>query len=978
MTPDTNLDLVYALEAKNQVGVSVGNSVGTYGNQSLYFAGFRPMRVVPAQIDGDGFADIAVAAHWSHGIVILNGLGTSGAAAGGFSPLRFSTGPKPIRALLADLNGDSYMDLLTLDVNASAVTVRKGRPGPVWFNDTTYSGNTNVVPEAMALGHFTTNQLPSVVAVNSASNFVSIFGPDPANNSLLAIPVRLQVQKPRDVVVADFDRDGVDDIISFSSDVGRLDLIRMMMGPTVTTGSYRKDIQLAIDQTDVNGDSDAGYSNGVPSAEAGRSVAIGDANNDGFSDVLVGFPGENTVRLYYGAAVLDSIADLTFVGPQAGERFGAAVAFGDIDNDGNDDILIGAPDNNSGAPNGGMVYLYRGNEDVTPDLSVGGSQDGEAMGSSLASGLDYNDDGIDDWVTGSPSYDGVGADAGRCYLFYGGGFDGSADLVLDGEAAGDQFGASVGAAGDFSADGIEDLVVGAPHHGETQIQAGRVYVFAGGSSSNIPFLAGDGPSATAGLGASVAGIGDYNGDGIDDIAAGAPRYDSPGGQNFGAVLFYFGGPAAVGTASIQISGPQTNALFGTSVAAAGHPKESDRNDVLIGTPGYQFQLVGSPERNEYGRVYLLAGGSTNVSGTVTIASGKIPGASFGAVIAGGGDLNQDGYSDWVVGAPDDSTQAVGAGRAFAYKGGRGGVPGAGAIAVGDFNADGEADLVSINSATGDVNIFLNDPNHSFVSTDRPVSNVFQVDGQPVAVACGDMNEDNFDDIAIVRASQEDVVIYLGNGDGTFQEGSTYAAGRRVTGYPLLPKKVYLADLTNDTHLDLITVISAWGGVSVRDGVGDGTFGDAALYLAGDLATDVAIGDVSRDGKLDLAIIDQTNALVNVFFLRDGSVAKQQATDAPSIPPTVAPLLAQNYPNPFNPKTVIRYDLPVGGAVQLSVFDVRGRKVASLVNEKLPPGSQRAVWNGRDDDGGVVSAGVYLYRLVVNGEVAGQRKMVLVK
>jgi flagellar hook assembly protein FlgD len=76
--------------------------------------------------------------------------------------------------------------------------------------------------------------------------------------------------------------------------------------------------------------------------------------------------------------------------------------------------------------------------------------------------------------------------------------------------------------------------------------------------------------------------------------------------------------------------------------------------------------------------------------------------------------------------------------------------------------------------------------------------------------------------------------------------------------------------------------------------------------------------------------------------------------------------------------VIRYDLPVGGQVKLSVYDLKGRRVATLVNAKLPPGSQQVTWNGRDDRGGEVAAGVYLYRLVVDGATAGQRKMVLVK
>ncbi len=979
LTPDTNLDLVYALEGSDQIGVSVGNNLGTYDSQNLYFAGFRPMQVVPMQIDGDGYRDIAVTSHWSHGILILNGLGTGGAAAGRFSPLRYETGLQPIRTLLADLNGDTYLDLITLDYLASAVTIRKGQAGPVWFNGTSYTQYAGIGPEEIALGHFTTNQLPAVLAVNSITSFLSVFEPDPSDPSLLGAVTRIQVQQnPRDLQVADFDRDGVDDVITFSSATGRLDLIRGIMSSSITSQSFKQDIEIAIDQSDANGESDARYTTTTPSAEAGRSLAMGDANNDGFSDVLVGSPGENMVRLYYGAAVLDTIPDMTFVGPQSGERFGASVAFGDIDDDGFDDILIGAPDNDTGAPNGGMVYLYRGNEDTTADLTVSGTQDGEALGSSLASGFDFSGDGIEDWATGSPGYDGTGTDAGRCYIFYGGGLDASADLTLDGSASGDQFGASMASAGDFNADDVGDLVIGAPKHGETLTQAGRIYVFPGGSSAAVPFLTADGPAAKSDLGASVAGIGDYNGDGIDDVAAGAPLYDSSGGQNLGAVFLYYGGLSVSGTANLQISGNRTNAYFGTSVAPAGHPREGEDGDMLVGSPGYVSEIPGSPEKNEYGRVYLFAAGSTSLNGAVVIAKGKVADASFGATVSGGADLNNDGYSDWIVGAPDDPTLATGAGRAFAYKGGRGGVPGLGAIASGDFNADGEADLVAINQDTGEINIFLNEPNFAFVNTDHPVSTIIPVDGKPVAVSCGDVNGDTLDDFAIVRANPEDVVLYLSNGDGTFQEGEAYPAGRRVTGYPLLPTRVYLADVTNDGNLDLLTVISAWGGVSIRAGNGDGTFGASSEYLGAELATDIALGDVSRDGKLDLAMTDRPNGRVNVFFLRDTSVAKQQATDAPAIPSNIAPLLAQNYPNPFNPKTLIRYDLPVGGQVELSVFDLRGRKVATLVNSKLPAGAQQATWSGRDDRGGEVAAGVYLYRLVVDGAIAGQRKMVLVK
>jgi len=149
-------------------------------------------------------------------------------------------------------------------------------------------------------------------------------------------------------------------------------------------------------------------------------------------------------------------------------------------------------------------------------------------------------------------------------------------------------------------------------------------------------------------------------------------------------------------------------------------------------------------------------------------------------------------------------------------------------------------------------------------------------------------------------------------------------------------------------------------------------------VSAELASDVAFGDITGDGLMDMVISDELSAAVSVHFHSGGSAAKVLATDVPSTPTASAPLLAQNFPNPFNPRTEIRYDLPVGGRAKLEIFDIRGRKVKTLVDSKLPPGSQKAIWDGRDAHGGEVAAGVYLYRLAVDGEIMGQRKMVLAK
>lgn len=91
----------------------------------------------------------------------------------------------------------------------------------------------------------------------------------------------------------------------------------------------------------------------------------------------------------------------------------------------------------------------------------------------------------------------------------------------------------------------------------------------------------------------------------------------------------------------------------------------------------------------------------------------------------------------------------------------------------------------------------------------------------------------------------------------------------------------------------------------------------------------------------------------------------------------AKLSIGNYPNPFNPETTIRFALPASGLVKLSVYNVRGQKVRTLVNDTCPQGVQSVVFNGRDDACNTLASGVYLYRL----EAAGKsitNKMLLVK
>ena len=88
-------------------------------------------------------------------------------------------------------------------------------------------------------------------------------------------------------------------------------------------------------------------------------------------------------------------------------------------------------------------------------------------------------------------------------------------------------------------------------------------------------------------------------------------------------------------------------------------------------------------------------------------------------------------------------------------------------------------------------------------------------------------------------------------------------------------------------------------------------------------------------------------------------------------------LRQNYPNPFNPVTTLRYDLPEQTHVNITVYDMLGRKVRTIFNQQQAPGYKSLIWDATNDYGKPVSAGIYLYQIQA-GEYMQTKKMILLK
>ncbi len=89
-----------------------------------------------------------------------------------------------------------------------------------------------------------------------------------------------------------------------------------------------------------------------------------------------------------------------------------------------------------------------------------------------------------------------------------------------------------------------------------------------------------------------------------------------------------------------------------------------------------------------------------------------------------------------------------------------------------------------------------------------------------------------------------------------------------------------------------------------------------------------------------------------------------------LPEPVIPILDQNYPNPFNPKTTISFSIPENGNVGLSIYNIKGQKVKTLLNDNLEKGIHDVAWNSRDSSGKSVASGVYFYKFTVNGKIQG--------
>ncbi len=876
---DGKIDMVTADEDANNVSVLLGIGDGTFQTAVVYAAGTTPTSVAVADLNGDGTADLVVVDEGANEVSVLLGKGDGTFAAA----VTYATGKGPRQVVIADLNHDGLPDLAIACSSKSEVSILLNGGGGVFQAAVNYT--IPETPKGLTVGDFNGDGIADLAVANysgSSTNFVGILLGVGDGTFLAAVNYAVGMA-PVAVATADFNADGKADLAVVNSGSNTVSILlgngdgTFQTAVPYATGSG----PFALVVSDLNGDLKPDL---VVANNLGGTISVLAGNGDGTFGAATAVPtGQSPLALIAANLNGDSLVDVAVVNSAASTVSVLIGVYGSV-------TTLSVSPNPS--PAGGTVMMTA---TVTPADATGtvAFDDGTTVLATvpLAAGTaSYSTSALSTKVHSlTANYSGslsVAASSSAVFL----------------ETVGQVTTASLTASSLTPALGqpVTFTVVVSPPSatGSVTFLDGTMIL------GDAPLVAGQATLTTVGLPSGPQIVtAFYGGDAADLTASSnqlAETVNAAAGGGFGAPATYPAGTSPNGAVSGDFNGDGIPDLAVTNYA-------SNNVSILLGNGDGTYQAavnyavgtnpgaIAAADVNGDNKLDLIVSnyGSSTVSvlagngdGTFQAASSLTSGAlPSGITVA---DFNNDGRPDIAVAASGSNQVSLFLGNgdgtfqtALAISS-SGGLKG---IATGDFNGDGNADLVVTNGAGVDVMLGHGDGTFG--------GGVAYGGGTgTVAVAVANLGNGALD-LVIVNSISNNIDVLIGHGDGTFGAASPYPVGS-------YPQSVVLADFNGDGKLDAAVVNEASSNVSVLYGNGDGTFQTAVSYADGASASPVAIvsAPLNGTGQADLVVTNfQTNSVSVLLALQPSSITIS-ATPNPdptaaqvTITATVAPVAA---------------------------------------------------------------------------------------
>lgn len=493
------------------------------------------------------------------------------------------------------------------------------------------------------------------------------------------------------------------------------------------------------------------------------------------------------------------------------------------------------------------------------------------------------------------------------------------------------------------------------------------------------------------------GSGDVNGDGYDDFII--TKNDNIDFILYdGVVYIYFGNPNMNSIPDVILTGIENEMFGGYNATIAGDINGDGFNDVIVSA------IAAEP--SGAGAVYVFLGGDpfdTEVDYVLNGASYAqvlYINFNFGWFLSADNDFNNDGYDDLVIGSPGPSMSWEGQVDVFL-----GGEPFDtesdfclyghnyfdfyGSFIAGDLNGDGYDDFLPGHTEDNDYILDIYPGCDDFPPNSSVASlNMDSLGYDNKAITSGNIDDDINDELiyTFVNLTPFYKSTNIINFDLDFQIECTDSIPYNYSDYGVI-SHIFFADINNDDENDLVIasdsdshhhysgIVNIYYGGTLLDTIPDIIMTGSVNYeYFGKVGYD--LGDVNGDGNTDILLGSSTEPIGSTIIDYVTIYTDENLVSAESIIVTSG-IGLYNYPNPFNPSTNISFSISNDSYVELSIYNIKGQKIKTLLNEKMQKGKHSIIWSGLDSNNKPVGSGIYLYK-VKAGNFEAVKRMILLK